>query len=88
MKIMETQANKHDTIGCPRCGAAFECKVGSINLCQCVAVQLTEEQQYYVRSRFSSCLCASCLLEIRTEFKQKTHQEQIRSSKPGSDQNI
>jgi hypothetical protein len=74
---METQTNKHETVGCPRCGTAFECKVGSINLCQCVAVQLTDEQQNYVRSRFTNCLCANCLLEIRTEYNQKIHQEQL-----------
>ncbi|KAA9354631.1 cysteine-rich CWC family protein [Larkinella humicola] len=72
---METQTKKHETVGCPRCGAAFECKVGSITLCKCVAVQLSDEQRDYVRSRFVNCLCAKCLQEVRTEYNQKKHQE-------------
>lgn len=74
---METQAKKHETVGCPRCGTAFECKVGSINLCQCVAVQLNEEQRNYVRSQFANCLCANCLREVRTEYNQMTHQKKM-----------
>ena len=69
---METRTNKHETVGCPRCGAAFECTVGSINLCQCVAVQLSEEQRNYVRSQFVNCLCANCLQEVRTEYDKKS----------------
>ncbi|GAB3906604.1 hypothetical protein GCM10028803_39200 [Larkinella knui] len=74
---METPANKHETVGCPRCGAAFECKVGSINLCQCVAVQLSDDQRNYVRSRFATCLCANCLQEVRTEYNKKVHEEMM-----------
>ncbi|RCR66194.1 cysteine-rich CWC family protein [Larkinella punicea] len=72
---METLTKKHETVGCPRCGAAFECKVGSITLCQCVAVPLSDEQRDYVRSQFATCLCARCLQEVRTEYNQQKHQE-------------
>ncbi|WP_111629460.1 cysteine-rich CWC family protein [Larkinella arboricola] len=74
---METQGRKHETVGCPRCGMAFECKVGSINQCQCVAVQLSEEQRNYIRSRFANCLCANCLREVRTEYNQLEHQKKM-----------
>ncbi|MFC5409748.1 cysteine-rich CWC family protein [Larkinella bovis] len=74
---METQASKHETVGCPRCGVVFECKVGSINLCQCVAVPLTDEQRNYVRSQFSTCLCTRCLQEIRTEYNRKEHEKKL-----------
>ncbi|MGA0558962.1 cysteine-rich CWC family protein [Larkinella sp. VNQ87] len=74
---MNTQTNKHETVGCPRCGAPFECKVGCINLCQCTAVALTDEQRQYIRSKFSHCLCANCLLELRTEYNQTVHLERM-----------
>ncbi|GAB3313553.1 hypothetical protein GCM10027299_00690 [Larkinella ripae] len=74
---MTTQTDKHETVGCPRCGTVFECKVGSINLCQCVAVQLTDEQRDFVRSKFSHCLCATCLREMRAEYNQKKHLETL-----------
>ena len=35
---------KHEHMACPRCQRSFECRVGSINLCQCQAVQLTDEE--------------------------------------------
>ncbi|MFD2935849.1 cysteine-rich CWC family protein [Spirosoma flavum] len=70
-----TLTAKHEHIACPRCQRSFECRVGSINLCQCQAVQLTENQQNYVGSLYQDCLCANCLLELRTEFNQLTHQE-------------
>lgn len=65
---MTGSACKHDEVTCPRCGIIYECKVGSINLCQCTAIELTEEQRHYINSLFSSCLCASCLLALRTEY--------------------
>ncbi|RRB02335.1 cysteine-rich CWC family protein [Larkinella rosea] len=68
---METLARKHETVGCPRCGAVFECKVGNINLCQCMAVQLTDAQREYVRGQFTNCLCANCLQEVRAEYNKK-----------------
>lgn len=65
--------SKHDQVACPRCGTIYECKMGSINLCQCTAVQLTEEQRQYISSSFSDCLCATCLLALQTEYNQIVH---------------
>ncbi|MBD2754608.1 cysteine-rich CWC family protein [Spirosoma validum] len=61
-------AYKHDQVVCPRCETVYECKVGSINLCQCTSVELTEEQRQYIRSLFDGCLCARCLSALRTEY--------------------
>ncbi|GAB3259459.1 hypothetical protein GCM10027347_23100 [Larkinella harenae] len=72
---METQTKKNETVGCPRCGAAFECKVDDINLCQCVMVQLDDNQRNYVRSLYDTCLCVSCLQEVRTEYNHNQHRE-------------
>ena len=74
---MTNVACKHDQVACGRCGAVYECKVGSISLCQCTAVQLTENQRQYIGSLFSSCLCATCLLALRTAYNVNQHQEQL-----------
>ncbi|WP_420149120.1 cysteine-rich CWC family protein [Spirosoma sp.] len=65
---------KHEHTACPRCQRRFECRVGSINLCQCQAVTLTEAQRQYVNSLYQGCLCANCLRELRTEYNHQTHQ--------------
>lgn len=70
---MAANVHKHDYLLCPRCGTGHECKVGSINLCHCTAVPLTEEQRQYVNDRFDGCLCTNCLTELRAEYDAKTH---------------
>jgi hypothetical protein len=68
---------KHEHIACPRCQRPFECRVGSINLCQCKTLTLTDDQQDYVSSLYQGCLCADCLLALRTEYDQQTHRERL-----------
>lgn len=62
---------KHEQQQCPRCNEPFECKVGSISLCQCAAVQLDDEERAYIRGSFDDCLCASCMTALKTEFRNK-----------------
>ncbi|MBT1695636.1 cysteine-rich CWC family protein [Fulvivirgaceae bacterium PWU4] len=59
---------KHEEKFCPRCNASFECKVGSVGLCQCSAVKLSDAERSYTRERFSDCLCAECLKELKAEL--------------------
>jgi hypothetical protein len=59
---------KHEEKYCPRCHAVFECKVGSILLCQCTTVSLKEKERDYMREKYDDCLCASCLKKVRTEY--------------------
>jgi uncharacterized C2H2 Zn-finger protein len=64
------QANthcKHEVLCCPRCGAAFECRMNNINRCHCVAVSLNREQLEQLAERFDSCLCHSCLQQLAHE---------------------
>lgn len=65
--------HKHELVACPRCQCRFACQVGSINLCQCQVVQLTESQQHYIRSFYQDCLCANCLLDLQTEYNHMEH---------------
>lgn len=59
---------KHETIHCGRCNTLFECKPGSINQCQCSAIQLTVEEKVYIESKHEDCLCINCLKAIRQEY--------------------
>lgn len=53
---------------CQRCNSEFECKVDTINLCQCSTIKLTREEQNHISERFNDCLCASCMKELKTEY--------------------
>lgn len=68
---------KHEQRNCPRCDAEFECKVGSILLCQCTEAILTEEERDYVISLYDDCLCASCLSMLKSEYQQKKFNEKL-----------
>jgi len=67
----------HEEKRCPRCNSAFQCKVGSINLCQCTTVELNEMERDYVSKKYDDCLCASCLLIMQKEYKQKRFEAKI-----------
>ena len=59
----------HENKQCQRCNKTFECKSGSILLCQCQAVVLSPEALNYIGKLFQDCLCAKCLRELRDEFE-------------------
>jgi hypothetical protein len=63
---------KHEEKFCPRCNTRFECKVGSIDLCQCSAVQLNDAERNYIADKFHDCLCARCIEQIRDDYKAST----------------
>jgi hypothetical protein len=69
---------KHETKLCPRCNASFECKSGSILLCQCQTVVLSAEQLEYINLQYADCLCAKCLLAVRSEYNQQQHAEKLK----------
>ncbi len=70
---------KHEKKQCPRCFAEFECKTGSILLCQCSKIEMTAEQLEYSNSQYDDCLCLSCLNELRTEFNLLSHNKNIKN---------
>lgn len=64
----------HEQKKCSRCSSEFECKVGDIANCDCSRVHLTLEEQLFVETRYSDCLCLSCLRDLKnkyTLFKEK-----------------
>ena len=58
---------RHEDKNCPRCERRFECKVGSILLCQCSAVKLSASTKQYIETRYDACLCVYCLRELNAE---------------------
>lgn len=58
----------HEQKECPRCHVPFECKSGTIALCQCQAVELSPAQLDYIAARYGDCLCARCLYELCSEY--------------------
>lgn len=67
----------HETVLCPRCKAAFECRVGTILRCQCQAVHLTEDERQYINENYLGCLCADCLQQMKTVYKQEKFKHRL-----------
>ena len=77
---MTTMKNhpKHESKTCPRCQTDFECKTGSILLCQCQTILLSEQQMAYINAQYDDCLCINCLQALRTEYNYQQHEQKIR----------
>lgn len=67
---------EHEHKQCPRCHSDFECKVGSIHLCQCSDIVLTEDEQMFIGLQYNECLCISCLRQLRAEY----HNTELRNT--------
>ena len=70
---------KHEKKHCPRCESEFECKTGSILLCQCSQIEMTAEQLEYSCTQYNDCLCLSCLQNLRTEYNTLSHSQKIKN---------
>ena len=71
---------KHETKNCPRCKTEFECKSGSILLCQCQTIVISDEQMDYINAQYDDCLCLSCLKSLRVEFNIRKNKNKIHIS--------
>lgn len=69
---------EHEKKYCPRCRTRFECKVGSILLCQCTSITLTESERNYLHERYEDCLCANCMKELRAEYHNNLFKQKIK----------
>ena len=59
---------KHEEKNCPNCNAVFECKVGDVANCQCFGVNFSEEERSFIASRYSDCLCVSCMVRLKSVY--------------------
>lgn len=62
---------EHEKKYCPHCNVLFECKIGSILLCQCTPVPLAEDERMYIKNRYDDCLCANCLMELKAQYREE-----------------
>jgi hypothetical protein len=69
---------KHETKFCPRCNNPFECKVGSVSLCQCSTITLNEQERNFISNSFEDCLCAACMQAMKEEHHKYLFQEQLK----------
>lgn len=69
---------KHEIKYCPRCKIRFECKVGSVLLCQCSDVRLTEAERNYLRESYDDCLCANCMKALKTEYYNNLFKQRLK----------
>ncbi len=53
---------------CPRCNNAFECKVGDILKCQCYGIQISTEEDAFIKSKYTDCLCSNCLEQLKSRY--------------------
>lgn len=60
--------SKHEEKNCPRCNMLFECKPGDITHCQCYGIKFTGEERQYIAAKFTDCLCAACMVSLRSEY--------------------
>ena len=72
----------HETKSCPRCTAAFECKVGNVTACQCDGIIFNDTEKDYIARNYADCLCRKCLLEIRHEMRLKSFNEKVNQILP------
>lgn len=63
--LLTTNLASHEQKYCQRCNATFECKVGTINLCQCSQIDLNETTKAYLQQNYKDCICITCLKEIQ-----------------------
>lgn len=70
---------QHEKKQCPRCSVEFECKTGSILLCQCSKVEMTAEQLEYSNTQYDDCLCLECLKDLRTEYNNLSFRKNIQN---------
>ncbi|MDO5615319.1 MAG: cysteine-rich CWC family protein [Cruoricaptor ignavus] len=70
---------KHEQKYCPKCNATFECKVGSILLCQCSEIKLSNEELEFIQEKYDDCLCANCMKKLKAEYHNQNFQKRLKS---------
>ena len=70
---------KHEKKQCPRCESEFECKTGSILLCQCSKIEMSVEQLEYTSTKYNDCLCLSCLKDLQAEYNAMSQTQKIKN---------
>lgn len=70
---------KHEEKYCPRCETKFECKVGSILMCQCTTVTLNQDESDFINEIYEDCLCANCMKALKAEYRNQLFQTKLKN---------
>ncbi|MDR2121954.1 MAG: cysteine-rich CWC family protein [Flavobacteriaceae bacterium] len=73
---------EHEQKNCPKCNHLFECKAGTLELCQCSSIYLSQGEREYIQSRYEDCLCINCLKELKSEYHQLKLQKKLENISP------
>ncbi len=65
----------HEFKTCPHCQQLFECKAGTMEICQCSSIFLTQEERDYIQNLYDDCLCLNCLKKIKSEHEKLVEKE-------------
>lgn len=68
----------HEEKYCPKCKTPFECKVGSILLCQCSEIKLSNEELEFIQQKYDDCLCINCIKELKADYHNQTFQKKLK----------
>jgi hypothetical protein len=71
---------KHENSICPRCTASFACRAGDISKCQCYTVRLIDVERDFLARGYTDCLCADCILAVRTAYNQAQLEIQLKQA--------
>ncbi|HEY9259023.1 cysteine-rich CWC family protein [Chitinophaga sp.] len=73
---------EHEQKYCPRCNSQFECKVGSILICQCTALPLNDQERSFIQAQFVDCLCLPCLKEMKAAYHAELFRNKLTTISP------
>ncbi|MEO6304947.1 MAG: cysteine-rich CWC family protein [Bacteroidia bacterium] len=65
---MDHYTTKHKAENCKRCGTEFTCKPLNISECDCMQIRISPEEQNYISTKASTCVCNKCLKELKHEY--------------------
>ncbi len=69
-------SQEKDTISksaCPRCDSEFVCNPSNISACDCSKIELSAEEFRFISSKFTICVCNTCLKDIKDEYNSNFH---------------
>lgn len=64
---------KHELVSCDRCGSEMECKANNSLRCDCTTIPISKDEAEYIGEYYESCLCKSCLNEMKQAFLGKEY---------------
>jgi len=65
---------------CTRCGNEFICKPNDISQCDCMKVRISPEEQNFISAKALTCVCNSCLKDLKLEYYHHYHKNTIKEN--------